>query len=52
MAEDVARDATEQEQLEVFIQQRIAEGSPLRGTYPPNEETLAAYKAWREAQKQ
>jgi regulator of RNase E activity RraA len=52
MAEEVARDATEQEQLEVFIQQRVAEGSPLRGTYPPNEETLAAYKAWREAQKQ
>ncbi|MGV7241173.1 RraA family protein, partial [Caballeronia sp. M23-90] len=50
MAEDVARDATEQEQLEIFISQRIDEGRPLRGTYPPNEETLAAYAQWR-AQK-
>jgi len=22
-------------------------GAMLRGTYPPNEETLAAYKEWR-----
>ncbi len=51
MAEDVARDATEQEQLEIFISQRIDEGRPLRGTYPPNEETLAAYAQWR-AKKQ
>jgi hypothetical protein len=51
MAADVARDAVEQEQLEVFITQRIDEGRPLRGTYPPNEETLAAYAQWR-AQKQ
>jgi len=51
MAEEVARDATEQEQLEIFISQRIEEGRPLRGTYPPNEETLAAYAQWR-AQKQ
>jgi len=47
MAADVARDAAEQEQLEVFIATRIEEGRPLRGTYPPNEETLAAYAQWR-----
>ncbi|MDQ0624856.1 ribonuclease activity regulator RraA [Paraburkholderia graminis] len=47
MAADVARDAAEQEQLEVFIAARIEEGRPLRGTYPPNEETLAAYAQWR-----
>jgi regulator of RNase E activity RraA len=51
MAADVARDAAEQEQLEVFITQRIDEGRPLRGTYPPDEETLAAYAQWR-AQRQ
>jgi regulator of RNase E activity RraA len=51
MAAEVARDAAEQEQLEVFIAQRIEEGRPLRGTYPPNEETLAAYAQWR-AQRQ
>ena len=46
MAEGVARDSIEQEQLEAFISQRIEEGRPLRGTYPPNEETLAAYAQW------
>lgn len=46
MAAEVARDATAQEQLEVFITQRIVEGHPLRGTYPPNEVTLAAYAQW------
>lgn len=51
MAEEVARDATEQEQMEIFISQRITEGRPLRGTYPPDDETLAAYAQWR-AQKQ
>lgn len=51
MATEIARDATEQEQLEAFITQRIEDGRPLRGTYPPNEETLAAYAQWR-AQKQ
>ncbi|WP_025600091.1 ribonuclease activity regulator RraA [Burkholderia sp. WSM2230] len=50
MAADVARDAAEQEQLEVFIAQRIEEGRPLRGTYPPNEETMAAYAQWRAQQ--
>jgi regulator of RNase E activity RraA len=50
MAEEVARDATEQEQLEAFITQRIAEGRPLRGTYPPDEATLAAYREWRAGQ--
>jgi regulator of RNase E activity RraA len=46
MAEEVARDATEQERLEAFITQRIEEGRPLRGTYPPDEDTLTAYRAW------
>jgi len=51
MAEQVARDATEQEQLEVFITERIEAGRPLRGTYPPDEETMAAYRAWREQRR-
>ncbi|CAB3677314.1 ribonuclease activity regulator RraA [Paraburkholderia rhynchosiae] len=51
MAADVACDAAEQEQLEVFIAQRIDEGRPLRGTYPPNGETLAAYAQWRAQQQ-
>jgi regulator of RNase E activity RraA len=47
LAEEVARDATEQERLEAFIAERIEAGAPLRGTYPPDEATLAAYAQWR-----
>lgn len=50
MAEEVARDAIEQERLEAFITERIESGLALRGTYPPNEETLAAYRVWCEQQ--
>ena len=37
----------EQELLEQYIATRIEAGRPLPGTYPPNEETLAGYEAWR-----
>jgi hypothetical protein len=33
--------------MEDFIIQRIADGAPLRGTYPPNAETKEAYLAWK-----
>lgn len=44
LADEVARAATEQEELERFIQGEIAMGRPLRGTYPPDEETLQRYR--------
>jgi regulator of RNase E activity RraA len=47
LAEEVARDAAEQELMEEFIIGRVEAGSILRGTYPPNEETLAAFKEWK-----
>jgi hypothetical protein len=47
MAEEVAKDATEQEIMEEFLSARVEGGAMLRGTYPPNEETLTAYQAWR-----
>ncbi|HUA76362.1 MAG TPA: ribonuclease activity regulator RraA [Acetobacteraceae bacterium] len=47
IAEEVAVDAAAQEEMEEFIQSRIAGGAKLPGTYPPNEETRAAYAAWR-----
>ncbi|SAL58727.1 ribonuclease activity regulator RraA [Caballeronia humi] len=47
LAEEVARDAAEQELMEEFIIGRVEAGSILRGTYPPNEETLAAFKDWK-----
>ena len=47
LAEDVARDADEQEQFETWVLARIQDGARLPGTYPPNAETRAAYDAWR-----
>jgi regulator of RNase E activity RraA len=48
LAVEVARDASEQERLEVFVLQEVAGGKPLRGTYPPNADTVARYRLWRE----
>ncbi|MGW4640351.1 ribonuclease activity regulator RraA [Sphaerisporangium sp. NPDC004334] len=45
LAAEVARDALEQEHLEEFIQAEVEGGAPLRGTYPPDEETLRRYRA-------
>lgn len=44
LAEAVAHDAWEQEKLEEFILMKVESGSPLRGTYPPNEQMLQAYQ--------
>ena len=49
MAAEVARDGAEQERLENFLKQRVADGHPTIGTYPPNAETLQAYEAWKQA---
>jgi len=48
LADEVARDAAEQEVLEEFVIQEVAGGRPLVGTYPPNADTIARYKLWRE----
>jgi regulator of RNase E activity RraA len=50
LAEEVARDAFEQEQLESYILARVAEGGHLSGLYPINDGTRAAYDAWRASQ--
>lgn len=47
LAEAVARDADEQEQLETWVLARIQGGARLPGTYPPDATTRAAYEAWR-----
>ncbi len=49
MAEEVARDGAEQEQLENFLKQRVEAGHPTIGTYPPNQATLQAYDDWKKA---
>jgi regulator of RNase E activity RraA len=43
LAHTIAEAAQEQEELEAFIQNEIRSGRPLRGTYPPDEDTLRRY---------
>jgi regulator of RNase E activity RraA len=50
LAEEIARDADEQEKLETWILGRIQAGAKLPGTYPPDAATRAEYEAWRTAQ--
>ncbi|MHB2167633.1 RraA family protein [Alsobacter sp. R-9] len=45
LADTVAEKALEKERLEAFLLERLQAGAPLEGTYPPNAETLAAYRA-------
>jgi regulator of RNase E activity RraA len=52
LADEVARDAHEQEILEEFVIGEIAGGRALPGTYPPNAETLARYREWRQRRDQ
>jgi regulator of RNase E activity RraA len=47
MADEVARDAAEQEALEEFLLERVKAGAALAGTYPPNDATKAAFETWR-----
>jgi regulator of RNase E activity RraA len=51
LADEVARDAAEQEELEEFLLQRVAGGAALAGTYPPNEATKAAFEQWRSSRQ-
>ena len=50
MVESVAADAVEQEQVEAFVLERIRAGHAVPGTYPPNDETMAAYELWKRKQ--
>jgi regulator of RNase E activity RraA len=44
LAVEVAAAAVEQERLEDFVLAKVQAGAPLRGTYPPDEKTLAEYR--------
>jgi regulator of RNase E activity RraA len=48
IAASVAEDSYEQELREKFLFTKLQSGSPLWGTYPPNEETLAEFAQWKE----
>jgi len=45
LAAEVVRAAAKREPLEAFLKQRVADGAPLTGTYPPDDETRAAFAA-------
>lgn len=47
VAEEVAREAYEQERKEEFILTKIESGSSILGVYPPNEATLREYEEWK-----
>lgn len=47
LADEIAKPAAEQENLEKFILEKVEADSALPGTYPPNDETLAEYARWR-----
>jgi regulator of RNase E activity RraA len=49
LADEVARDAAEQEQLESWILKEVKAGKAIFGLYPPDEATRARYQAWRAA---
>jgi regulator of RNase E activity RraA len=49
LADEVAEQCEEQEKMEAFILERVQSGARLAGTYPPNDETKAAFAAWRKA---
>lgn len=45
LAAEIADPALEQEKLEAYVALKIQAGEPLRGNYPPGEQTIAEYKA-------
>jgi 5-oxopent-3-ene-1,2,5-tricarboxylate decarboxylase/2-hydroxyhepta-2,4-diene-1,7-dioate isomerase len=47
LAEEVARDALEQERRETFALQRIEAGESIRGLYPLSPEREPEYEEWR-----
>ncbi len=49
LADEVAEACEEQEKMEAFILERVQGGAKLAGTYPPNDDTKAAFAEWRKA---
>ena len=46
---EVAEKALDREELEAYCADRLREGAPLATTYPPNAETVAAFRATQES---
>ena len=49
VAEEVAVKCYERDQLERWLQQKVAAGASIKGTYPPDETTVAEYQRWVDA---
>lgn len=47
MAADIAAEAMEYEPKEIFIRELIDSGRSIKGVYPPDAETRAAYERWK-----
>ncbi|GGC36696.1 ribonuclease activity regulator RraA [Brevibacterium sediminis] len=47
LAAEISGPSLEQERLEHWLNEQVAAGAELWGTYPPNEETLARYDEYR-----
>lgn len=45
---EIAAAAPEQERFERFAKQKLREGRPIAGLYPPDEATLREYESWQE----
>lgn len=52
VADEVAQSAVARDRLESWLQQKVDAGASIRGTYPPNAETLAEYQAGLGVQKE
>ncbi|PCD66371.1 ribonuclease activity regulator RraA [Rhizobium phaseoli] len=46
---EIADEAVAMEEQEEFLKLEIESGKPTLGVYPPNQETLERYEAWRKA---
>ena len=47
VAEEIAHATHEHETLEEFLQAKVAAGASIIGAYPPDDDTLAQFEAWR-----
>lgn len=48
MVSDVCAAAIEHEKMEGWILEQVKSGTPLPGLYPPNDENIARYEAWKQ----
>ena len=48
MVAEVAEAAGKKERMERYLLDRLKAGAPLDGTYPPNDEMLAAYRVYKD----